>query len=167
MRHFEPLSEFLQQQKKSTRRMSGQNIQVLRLLVIGFSQRFYCNGSELLLLEFANFIYQSFPRTDYQYIQYKLYFFMPISLLLTLEWGQQMSVFFVAITCLLVSHGGEWSWQQGTGEARCPPNLGCFPEGDAMHLKPSWSNGNMPVPSESECREMLLIKAALLQVCAC
>lgn len=78
MRHFEPLSEFLQQQKKINQTnvrifYRGQNIQVLRFLVIGFSQRFYCNGSELLLLELANFIFQSFPRTDCRYIQYKLF----------------------------------------------------------------------------------------------
>lgn len=80
-----------------------------------------------------------------------------------------MSVFFVAITWLLGLswRGAELAAGDRRSEERCPPNPGCFPEGEPMRLEPSWPNGNMLVPSESECREMLLIKAASLQVCAC
>lgn len=64
---------------------------------------------------------------------------------------------------------GRRAGQQRPGESKSsfPPNPVCFPEGEPMRLETSWSNGNMLVPSERECREMLLIKAASLQVCAC
>lgn len=49
-----------------------------------------------------------------------------------------------------------------------PPNPAVFfPKGEVMRSVPSWSDGNMLVPSESECREMHIIKAPRLQVRAC
>lgn len=52
-------------------------------------------------------------------------------------------------------------------DGSAPVTYVVFPEGEPKRLESSRSNGNTLVPSDSECREMLLIKAVSLQVCAC
>lgn len=85
-------------------------------------------------------------------------------LLLTLEWDHQLSVF---LCCHHIAPGFSWRGVRLAAENRRskrwpPPNLACFPEVEPTRSEPSWCNGNMLVPSESERRKILLIKAASL-----
>lgn len=134
-----------------------------------FSQTFYCNGSQLIACSWLISSFQSFPRTDYQYTKHKLYFFILFTPVHTYSchWSDVRK----CMISLLLSHVC-WFLMVATGDGRsrrAPPpfNLTVFLKERWCVLRPSWSNGNVLVPSESECREMLLIKAALLQVCAC
>lgn len=70
------------------------------------------------------------------------------------------------LCCHHMAHGSScWGVKVATGDRRrqesgAPFNQGCFSKGEVMQLEPSWSYGNMLIPSGSECKETLLIEAA-------
>lgn len=142
----------------------GQNIQMLRFLEIGFSHRLCCNGSALIACSWltSNSNERIPPQERLLTKQYFFSLFTPV----TVDTGVRSTSNECFLCCHHTAPGiSRWGLKL-EAESGTLPNPGCFPEGEPMRLEPSWSNGKILLPSESERREMLLIKASL-QVCAC